>query len=185
MSTRAVIAGIILLVALLLVFAHIWRTILKLGGARRSPGSSGQGTAREGDRAAAGGAPGSGTIVRGLAVDLADVVEGAPAPTAYSPASGQTGLVGATHDDLTAIEGIGPKLNEVLHAAGITTFARLASTSPDELRGIVAGAGSHFALADPGSWPEQAGLAAAGDWAGLERLQATLTAGRAGRTREG
>lgn len=81
-------------------------------------------------------------------------------------------------DDLQLIEGIGPKLDGVLGAAGITTFAALAATAVSDLQAIVDAAGPRFRLADPASWPEQARLAAAGDWDGLKALQATLTAGR-------
>jgi hypothetical protein len=33
-------------------------------------------------------------------------------------------------------------------------------------------------LADPTTWPEQAGIAAKGDWEALEQLQAMLKGGR-------
>ena len=40
-------------------------------------------------------------------------------------------------DDLTIIEGIGPKVNQVLQAAGIQTFAQLAETSAESLEAIL------------------------------------------------
>jgi predicted flap endonuclease-1-like 5' DNA nuclease len=79
-------------------------------------------------------------------------------------------------EDLTPIEGIGPKINKVLHEAGITTFAQLAATEVSRLEQILALANLRLAKAD--TWPEQARLAAAGDWEGLERLQNELDAGR-------
>lgn len=79
-------------------------------------------------------------------------------------------------DDLTRIEGIGPKISEVLQAAGITGYAQLALTDVDRLKQILAEAG--IRIADPGTWPEQARLAAAGDWEGLKGLQGGLKAGR-------
>ncbi|MCL4870390.1 MAG: DUF4332 domain-containing protein [Anaerolineae bacterium] len=84
----------------------------------------------------------------------------------------------AAVDDLTRIEGIGPKISELLQAAGIGTFAGLAAASPDQLKEILEAAGPQFRLADPISWPEQAGLAAAGDWDRLQTLQDTLKGGR-------
>jgi hypothetical protein len=79
-------------------------------------------------------------------------------------------------DDLTRIQGIGPKISEVLRAAGIAGYAQLASADVDRLNQILDEAG--IRLADPGTWPEQARLAAAGDWEGLKELQGQLKAGR-------
>ncbi|MFW6158536.1 MAG: helix-hairpin-helix domain-containing protein [Planctomycetota bacterium] len=44
-------------------------------------------------------------------------------------------------DDLTAIQGIGPKTQERLHALGIDSFAVLAEADPDELAAGLAGRG--------------------------------------------
>ncbi|HHH41147.1 MAG TPA: DUF4332 domain-containing protein [Chloroflexi bacterium] len=80
-------------------------------------------------------------------------------------------------DDLTRIEGIGPKISRLLQEAGIMTFAQLAETDVERLREILAEAGL-TALADPGTWPEQARLAAEGKWDELEALQGELKGGR-------
>lgn len=82
----------------------------------------------------------------------------------------------AIPDDLVIIEGIGPKIAEVLNTAGITTFAQLAQTGPDRLEEILNAA--NLRLADPTTWPEQARLAAAGDMQGLQALQDRLKGGR-------
>lgn len=63
-------------------------------------------------------------------------------------------------DDLTRVEGIGPKISSLLHEAGIVSFGQLAASDPDELRRILREEGLPFV--DPGTWPEQAALAAAG-----------------------
>ena len=81
-------------------------------------------------------------------------------------------------DDLTKIEGIGPKISEILSGQGITTFAALAATEEARLEEILEAAGSRFQLADPETWPEQAELAAAGKWDELNALQDRLTGGR-------
>ena len=94
---------------------------------------------------------------------------GAPALVAKPAPSGP--------DDLTRIEGIGPKISGLLQAAGITTFAQLALTDVSRLKGILVEAGL-AALADPTTWPEQAGLASAGEWHALEVLQDELKGGR-------
>ena len=79
-------------------------------------------------------------------------------------------------DDLKRVEGIGPKFSQVLNQAGITTFAQLARTAVERLKQIIQEAG--LRLADPATWPEQAQLAAVGDWDGLEALQSELKGGR-------
>lgn len=79
-------------------------------------------------------------------------------------------------DDLTLIEGIGPKVAAVLHAGGITRFEQLAAFPPAELKRLLIAAGNR--LSDPATWPEQAALAASGDWEGLKALQSSLTRGR-------
>ena len=79
-------------------------------------------------------------------------------------------------DDLTRIEGIGPKINSLLQDAGISSFARLADTDVSKLDEILDSAG--ITLADPKTWPEQAELAAGDQWEELEKLQGELHAGR-------
>ena len=86
-------------------------------------------------------------------------------------------VAGTMLDDLTRIEGIGPRISGLLQAAGITTFAHLASTDVKRLKQIIAEAGL-TALADPTSWPEQATLAATGQWNALETLQEELKGGQ-------
>jgi NADH-quinone oxidoreductase subunit I len=84
----------------------------------------------------------------------------------------------AKPDDLTKIEGIGPKIAELLQAAGINTFVDLAAAEVDRIQQILADAGARYKLADPTSWPEQAKLAAEGKWDELEKLQDQLEGGR-------
>jgi predicted flap endonuclease-1-like 5' DNA nuclease len=79
-------------------------------------------------------------------------------------------------DDLKRIEGIGPKIATVLNEAGITTFAQLAGRGADELKQIVTDGGVRIAFTE--TWPEQAALAAAGEWKKLEELQEALQGGR-------
>lgn len=97
----------------------------------------------------------------------------APAPAAPLLAAR---VAAGGQDDLTRIEGIGPKVSATLDAAGISTFEALAAADVGDLRHILRHADLH--VSDPTSWPDQAKLAAAGDWAALEALQARLVAGR-------
>ena len=82
-------------------------------------------------------------------------------------------------DDLVIIEGIGPKIAEILVADGITTFQLLADTPVKKLREILDNAGSKFKMHDPGSWPKQSKLAAEGKMDKLKVLQEQLKAGKA------
>ena len=91
------------------------------------------------------------------------------APGAAPPAQ-------ARPEDLTKIEGIGPKIRQVLAKAGIVTFAHLAAAEVQELQRTLDQAG--IRLAYPDTWPEQGALAAKGDWAGLKALQEQLHRGR-------
>jgi predicted flap endonuclease-1-like 5' DNA nuclease len=96
------------------------------------------------------------------------------APAASAP---PLGVAAYAADDIEAVEGIGPKIAELLKERGIGTFARLAATPTAELQKILDDAGPRFRLADPGTWSEQAALAARGDWAGFDRLRRELVAG--------
>jgi predicted flap endonuclease-1-like 5' DNA nuclease len=83
----------------------------------------------------------------------------------------------AAVDDIELIEGIGPKIKSVLAEAGMTTFAQLAGMSAEALRKILNDAGMS-AIHDTSTWPEQAALAAAGNWDALGELQNNLRGGR-------
>lgn len=85
-------------------------------------------------------------------------------------------VTSAKPDDLTIIEGIGPKINNALQIAGITTFEQLAEVEPSQINKILKDGG--FRLADPSSWQEQARLAGEEKWDELKSLQNTLKAGR-------
>ena len=84
----------------------------------------------------------------------------------------------AASDQLTKIEGIGPKIAGLLVADGIDTFAKLAKASPKKLQEILTAAGPRYKMHNPGSWPEQAALAAKGDWDTLKTLQDKLQGGK-------
>ncbi len=81
-------------------------------------------------------------------------------------------------DDLTLIEGIGPKINGLLIQNGIFTFAQLAETGLERLKAILSSGGPRFAIADPGTWAEQARMARDGEWDALRRFQEALKGGR-------
>lgn len=81
-------------------------------------------------------------------------------------------------DDLKIIEGLGPKIEKLLHKAGITSWSILADTSADKIKQILSAAGSRFGFANPKTWPQQAKLADEGKWYELEKLQDKLDGGK-------
>ncbi len=62
------------------------------------------------------------------------------------------------NDDLTRIEGIGPKVAGVLKNTGITSFISLAHADPAEVKNVLNEAGPQ--MMNPEGWIEQAEFAA-------------------------
>lgn len=85
----------------------------------------------------------------------------------------------AEGDDLKLIEGVGPKIADLLINAGVITFADLAATPAEKVKEILDAAGSKFAMHDPTTWASQAELARDGKWDELKELQDKLNAGKA------
>lgn len=85
----------------------------------------------------------------------------------------------AEGDDLKLIEGVGPKIADLLINAGIVTFADLAATPAEKVSEILDAAGSKFAMHNPATWADQAALARDGKWDELKELQDKLNAGKA------
>lgn len=81
-------------------------------------------------------------------------------------------------DKLNKIEGIGPKIATTLNEAGINTFAELAAKTSEEIKSILDAAEGNFAAHDPGTWPKQAEMAAAGNWDELKAWQDELNGGK-------
>jgi len=74
-------------------------------------------------------------------------------------------------DNLTKIEGIGPKGAEALTNAGIDSYAKLAKAKAEKIKEILTEASSRMAHLDPESWPKQAKMAADGKWDELKDWQ--------------
>jgi large subunit ribosomal protein L17 len=108
-------------------------------------------------------------------VEAAPVVEEVSAPVveAAPMASASTSA-----DDLTIIEGIGPKAAEVLVAAGIDTFVKLANTPADAVKEILTSATARVGHLDPTTWAQQSQLAADGNMEELEALKLRLNNGK-------
>lgn len=81
-------------------------------------------------------------------------------------------------DDLTVVEGIGPKIQMLLNQYGIKTYRQLAEADVAKLKEILATAGPQLAMHDPGTWPSQANLAANDQWDTLKSVQGFLKGGK-------
>lgn len=98
-------------------------------------------------------------------------------PAAKKAAPAKKTAAPAQPDDLKKIEGIGPKISDLLNAAGIFTFAELSTANKKKLEDVLTAAGSRFRLAKPDTWQQQAKLAAAGKTEELKKLQDELKGG--------
>ena len=80
-------------------------------------------------------------------------------------------------DDLTVIEGIGPKISELFKQNGVVTFNDLSKQSVDQMRAVLDKGGARFRIANPSTWAKQAALAAKNEWSALKKLQDELSGG--------
>jgi len=81
-------------------------------------------------------------------------------------------------DKLQKVEGIGPKIEQLLYAAGIYTWDDLSKTEVSAIRVILDNAGPRYKMHNPESWPFQAKLAAEGKWDELSKWQDEHKGGR-------
>jgi large subunit ribosomal protein L27 len=98
-------------------------------------------------------------------------------PKAEKPAKAKAAASGEK-DNLTRIEGIGPKVQAALNDAGVTTFAQLAKLSGEELTQIVKVDHNVRIVGDAATWPKQAQYLVDGDEEGLKAYQDRLVGGR-------
>jgi large subunit ribosomal protein L21 len=95
---------------------------------------------------------------------------GATAQATYvAPAAGK--------DNLEVVEGIGPKIAQVLASNGITTYAQLADAQPDDIAAMLKASGGRFGMANPQSWPQQAALLRDGKMDEFKKLTDELVGG--------
>ena len=85
-------------------------------------------------------------------------------------------LYPADHSDLTVIEGIGPRIEELLRESGINTWDELAEADLDHLSEILDA--QNLSFHNPATWAAQARLAAGGHWELLKEYQEQLKGGR-------
>jgi len=81
-------------------------------------------------------------------------------------------------NDLTVVEGIGPKIQELFHNHGVNTWRELSECSQDKCQSVLDSGGERYKIHNPGTWPEQAGMAADGLWQKLWDWQEKLDGGK-------
>ncbi len=84
----------------------------------------------------------------------------------------------AKKDDLKIVEGIGPKIEQLLFEAEIYTWDDLSKTEVSMLQAILDKAGPNYKVHNPESWPFQAKLALENKWDELKKWQDEHKAGR-------
>ncbi|MDD5394269.1 MAG: hypothetical protein PHE17_14745 [Thiothrix sp.] len=118
------------------------------------------------------------SVFGGAASGLTNTAGGL-ATAATGLAASLSGIASGHKDDLKKLEGIGPKIEQLLNTAGIQNFEQLAALTPDVIKPILEAAGAQFKMHDPKSWPYQAELAAKGEWERLKEYQNLLIGGQA------
>jgi predicted flap endonuclease-1-like 5' DNA nuclease len=102
----------------------------------------------------------------------------APAEKEIAPKKAASKDTAEKSDNLKIIEGVGPKIEEILHNSGLKSYSQVSDTTPDAIREILIAAGSRYKMHDPTTWPEQAKLAASGEFDKLKELQDSLQGGK-------
>lgn len=121
------------------------------------------------------------SMVRDLqSVIRANAVTGAPPKPDLIDGSRVLG-VPVLNNDFTLIEGVGPRIAQLLVDRGITTWWALANSDVELLRSVLREAGPKFQVHDPRSWPQQARLLAFGEWEKFLTLAAALRYGHPSR----
>lgn len=83
------------------------------------------------------------------------------------------------NDNLQIIEGVGPKMDEVLKKYNIGNWSALAGNTPSELRSILDQENpKSYKIIDPTTWSDQAQLAVDGKWQELIVMQKALDTGK-------
>ena len=123
----------------------------------------------------------SDSMVRDLqSVIRANAATGAPPKPDLVGGSRVLG-VPVLNNDFTLIEGVGPRIAQLLTEKGITTWWALANSDVELLRSVLREAGPKFQVHDPRSWPQQARLLAFGEWEKFLTLAAALRYGHPSR----
>ncbi|WP_136466507.1 hypothetical protein [Flagellimonas onchidii] len=111
-----------------------------------------------------------------------------PSKTEAAPALADNGFSAAAakaafgkrikENDLTLVEGIGPKIQGLFHDHGIKTWKALSETSTIKCQEVLTSAGKRYRIHDPASWPMQAKMAYMGQWEELAKWQLKHKSGK-------
>lgn len=92
-----------------------------------------------------------------------------------SPFSAQAALIAlgkkVKQDDLKVVEGIGPKIEQLFHSNGITTWKDLSKIPVAKCQQVLDSGGEAYKIHDPASWPMQAKMCYEGKWKELALWQ--------------
>ena len=113
-----------------------------------------------------------------VVVEIAPVAEVVVEAAPVAEVAVEAATSDIAEDNLKVVEGIGPKIENLLKEAGIKTWKALSETSVERISEILAAAGARYAIHNPATWPNQASLAANGKWDELEELQERLNGGK-------
>ena len=103
--------------------------------------------------------------------------KGPKVASSYVPVSRKEN-VEVREDDLKKIEGIGPKIEQILKDAGLSTYAEVAASTSDKIKEILTAAGNRYKKHNPTTWPDQAKMARDGKWDDLKKWQDELDGGK-------
>lgn len=76
------------------------------------------------------------------------------------------------------VEGIGPKIEQLFHNAGLKTWASVAASKVERLKEILVTGGERFKMHDPGTWPKQCQMRVDDKWEELKSYQDRLDGGK-------
>ena len=96
-----------------------------------------------------------------------------------SGGAGAVMAVNSSKQDLTKVEGIGPKIEGLLNNKGVYSYAQLSNCSHVFLEGMIEEAGPAFTThrGMTNTWPAQAKLADMNEWDELTKWHSVLKAG--------
>jgi predicted flap endonuclease-1-like 5' DNA nuclease len=81
-------------------------------------------------------------------------------------------------DDLKKIEGVGPKIEQLLNADGVKSYDDVMVIGADKIREILLKAGPQYKVHDPSTWGDQSQLAKDEKWDELYEMQTQLKGGK-------
>lgn len=108
----------------------------------------------------------------GGATSVASFAAGAATGVAFNAAAAKAAFgKKIKENDLTVVEGIGPKIQELFQKNGVTTWGALSTTAVSKLQEFLDSKGERYRVHNPGTWPDQAKMAFEGKWTELKKWQ--------------